>query len=307
MTPGSGEIRRDIKALNRTSTWLLTVIFCAIDVISAPDLACQCLPALAMESEGEVCPEGTECGPRTIRCLCNDAGFVALEESDSNGDGNVDTQTHFSYCTEGHLLQREVDRGLDGSVEERHAWVYVDGNLEAYEFDRDADGVVDSRTSYFTGPEGVVLWEESDADGDGIAEERITFAYEGSDRVSRLVDVGADGTIERECQYDPTCPPPYSWESCIRTLYCGATTRNSAFPTTGEGTGRGHILFQISDWRRLLAPGPTISSKTRKTACSSSPPRNPESKRDSKTGPSAPAPTTEEDPSGSCHGFQEIP
>ena len=214
-------MQRGIEALNGTLIWILTLmICCVIHVISMSDLVCQCLPALPMEGGGVPCPEGIECGPRTTRCLCNEAGLVVFEESDSNGDENVDTQTHFAYCAEGHLLEREIDRGLDGNVDERHTWVHVDGNLQAYEVDRDGDGIVDSRTSYFTAPDGVVFWEDSDVDGDGIAEERTTFVYDGDNRVGRVVDVGVDGTIEQECEYDPPCPPPHSWESCIGTLYC---------------------------------------------------------------------------------------
>ena len=179
----------------------------------------QCSPHAPM-THGAPCADNIECGPRTTRCLCDDAGNVVLEETDRNGDGNADTRTHLTYSAEGDLVLKEVDRGLDDIVDERHRWEYEDGNLQAYEIDRDADCVIDSRTSYFTDETGVILWEENDADGDGTAEERITFAYDGGNRVGRLVDIGVNGTIERECQYDPPCPPPYAWEDCTRNLYC---------------------------------------------------------------------------------------
>ncbi len=203
---------------SRVSVTAVTLC-CVIHVVTMPHAKSQCNPT-PLDTEAAPCPDTTECGARVVRCLCDNAGHIVLEDTDRNGDGRSDTRIHLSYSSEGNLVLREVDRGVDGSIEERHLWEYEDGVLQTYEIDRDGDCQVDSRTSYYTDEDRHILWEDNDTDADGVIEERIMFAYDGEDRVGRVVDVDADGRIERECDYDPPCPPPYSWEECSRFLYC---------------------------------------------------------------------------------------
>ena len=218
----SRDSQTEVGPAKRSPIFSTGVVLCIVAQLLMPSpLASQCLPAPSA-TETVPCSGLIECGPRVISCLCNEAGNVVLEDEDRNGDGTADTRIQLNY-SDGNLILREIDRGVDGFVDERHVWEYEDGVLQAYEIDRDGDCGVDSRTSYFADEYGLIVQEDSDTDGDGVVEERVIFAYDGGNRVARVVDIGADGTIERECDYDPPCPPPYSWEDCSHYIYCHDT------------------------------------------------------------------------------------
>lgn len=144
-----------------------------------------------------------------------------MEDSDRNGDDRVDTRTTCEYGAGGELVLKEVDGGIDGTVDERYVWDYVDGHLREHTADRDGDGIVNSRIHFETDEAGFVTVEEHDDNADGSIERRVVLEYdELGNRIGSTVDFGVDGVIDRSCYYRPPCPPPYTLDVCSESLYC---------------------------------------------------------------------------------------
>lgn len=181
------------------------------------------LPPLPPGVEVALCPAGTRCGPRSLRCLRDERGNIVLEDCDRNGDGRVDTRTTYTYGIEGELVLKEVGRGIDGMVDEQYRWDFLDGHLREQTTDRDGDGIVDSRVQYETDETGLVIVEEHDGNSDDTIDQRGVLEYnELGNRIGRSVDFGVDGVIDRRCSYRPPYPPPYAIDVCAEYLFSEA-------------------------------------------------------------------------------------
>ena len=189
---------------------------------SSASRSAESLPPLPSGLVGSPCNDNPECPGVSHRCICDEGGNIVLSDSDRNGDGRIETRTTYSYDAQGVLLVSEMDIALDGNINRQQVWRYDDGQLQAYETDRDGDGVVDTWVDYETDEAGLVVQEDYYHNADDTIDERVLLSYDDEgNRITRDVDLSADGTIDRNCHYDPPCPPPYTFEVCSDRLYCG--------------------------------------------------------------------------------------
>jgi hypothetical protein len=164
----------------------------------------------------------------------DDQGRLVVESQDHEGDGVVDVRYLSTWSDDDLLVVWETDEGADGSVESRFTYTYDDrGRLVLQEYDPDADGspyscvyyswtdddqeeevVVDVgcdgdaevRTSYSYYEDGSLAGYESDTDGDGVIDERVTNVWVPPPEVTwsadglvetEAWDYGDDGSIDR--------------------------------------------------------------------------------------------------------------
>jgi len=124
-------------------------------------------------------------------------GRRVSEEEDSDGDGTLDRVTVWSFIDDSHRpLTREVDQGVDGSIDERmHYGWGEDGLLRSEEWDHEADGDMDAAWFYFYEPGGQLSEKQSDADGDGVPDEISRWTYDAFGQKDwRSEDTNADGS-----------------------------------------------------------------------------------------------------------------
>ena len=156
-----------------------------------------------------------------MQCLCNEHGHLIVEDSDQSGNGQPDTRVLRTFNDRGELTLQETDRALDGTIDERQAWQYTDGRLLVFSIDRDADTIADSFIYYTTNDDGLIISEDHDINADDAIEQRSFFSYDThNNRIGQDVDFGVDDIIDRQCTYQPPCPPPYTLQACSDNLFC---------------------------------------------------------------------------------------
>jgi hypothetical protein len=141
------------------------------------------------------CPEHRSCVAKASDCVCDSRGRLVSRSIDKNGDEKPDEKATYKHDQEGRPVEVLVDEGIDG----------VDDKLHAYEYD--------SRGS-------PLVWKVIGLPGGNAADEKssVTYGYDESGKlIAEELDVGLDGAVDKQCKYDPPCPPPIPNPSCKRT------------------------------------------------------------------------------------------
>jgi hypothetical protein len=130
-------------------------------------------------------------------------GNLILKETDSNGDGIVDSRIASYFDANNRMTRDEEDTNADGVVDIRTTFAYdANGNGILNESDTNADGIVDIRWSYSFDAKGNRIRRDRDSNADGVVDLRTVFTYDANGyQILTEDDMGADGVIDQQTTF----------------------------------------------------------------------------------------------------------
>jgi len=116
---------------------------------------------------------------------------------DLNGDGSIESNTQYSYNSQGSLSGHEIDRDNDGTIDASTRYTYSDNKLTSYSEDTNNNGSADIVISYTYDQEGNRRSQNIDSSTDGTADSNSTFEYDDRNNTIRYEqDLDLDGTAD---------------------------------------------------------------------------------------------------------------
>ena len=110
-------------------------------------------------------------------------------KSDTDGDGDVDRISTYTYDANGNRTREETDTDGDGVADYIETYTYdANGNRTREETDTNGDGEVDRISTYTYDANGNQTREETDENGNGVADYIIIYNYSNKGYCATLGD-----------------------------------------------------------------------------------------------------------------------